>query len=161
MLFSTSVKTLGISLRIFLYPTGGYLNYIKNMGTTTKPGMTLHPKSVLTTCRIWCLWQRISGPSRILVLSHPAHQVGSPPLCGVVSTHFPVLISKRLQNWGRLAPKKTNFKWCLNRKPCSFSMLFLSYLCAFSIYKCYCWNIRVLSWAHLQTFLSFSLLPHP
>lgn len=40
---------------------------------------------------------------------HPAHQVGSLPLRDAISTHFPVLISKRFHNRGKTTTKEGDF----------------------------------------------------
>lgn len=130
--------------------------------------MNLSSQSVLTTVRSDVFsrgcYPSISGPRAVLVLSHQLVKLDALPLSDAASTHFPVLISKRFHNRERLPPKKMIFKWYLNRNSCSFSMLFLSYLCAFSICKWYHRNVCVLNWVPTtcrNSSLFFALLPHP
>ena len=119
-------------------------------GTTETPGADLLSWSVLTTVGsdvfIRGCYSSISGPRAVLVLSHQPVRLDALPLRDAASAHFPVLISERVHNRQKLPPKKMMWKWYLNRSPCSFSVLFLSYLCAFSLSKWYHWNICVFNW---------------
>ena len=108
-------------------------------GTTAKPGTDLLFWSVLTTVGsdvfIRGCYSSISGPRAVLVLSHQPVRLDALPLRDAASAHFPVLISERVHNRQKLPPKKMMLKWYLKRNPCSFSVLFLRYLCAFSLSK--------------------------
>lgn len=89
-------------------------------------------------------YSNISGSRGVLELSH---QLVKLDLCLCVMPSLLIFLYLFQRDFIREGDyhQRWFFKWYLNRNPCSFPVLFISYLCALSIFKQYRCNICILN----------------